>query len=282
MDRGRSRSSRKEDEARQASKQLKTGHQGQEKEVTTQSEPKAWLPAPMLHGEPLMDNTSLRDYREGEGTFVANALERSLLIPPDMAELGGLRRQEVFLSIKRYLGMVRLLTLVASLIFVLWFPTHHVLVSIGRLFRYRLEEETNDQGRALKLERDNRLDAMWTLKNFEADLLKARENLKEMTRARDSAELGLVSAQKQAEDQTRRLLKAKDQFKIANEQITNLKKKLAKAEGAKNIAEWARDEALRAKEAAVFARVEAESLKEKAEEEAYDLGMAETQATLKA
>ena len=112
MDRGRSRSSRKEDEARQASKQLKTGHQGQEKEVTTQSEPKAWLPAPMLHEEPLMDNTSLRDYREGEGTFVANALERSLLIPPDMAELGGLRRQEVFLSIKRYLGMVRLLTLV--------------------------------------------------------------------------------------------------------------------------------------------------------------------------
>ena len=157
-----------------------------------------------------------------------------------------------------------------------------MLVSIGRLFRYRLEEETNDQGRALKLERDNRLDAMWTLKNFEADLLKARENLKEMTRARDSAELGLVSAQKQAEDQTRRLLEAKDQFKIANEQITDLKKKLAEAEGAKNIAEWARDEALRAKEAAVFARVEAKSLKEKAEDEAYDLGMAETQATLKA
>ena len=32
----------------------------------------------------------------------------------------------------------------------------------------------------------------------------------------------------------------------------------------------------------MFARVEAESSKEKAEEEAYDLGVAETQATLKA
>ena len=46
--------------------------------------------------------------------------------------------------------------------------------------------------------------------------------------------------------------------------------------------EWARDEALRAKTEVEFARIKAESSKEKAEEEAYDLGVAETQATLKA
>ena len=39
---------------------------------------------------------------------------------------------------------------------------------------------------------------------------------------------------------------------------------------------------MRAKEEAVLVRTEAECSKEKAEEEAYDLGMAETQATLKA
>ena len=39
---------------------------------------------------------------------------------------------------------------------------------------------------------------------------------------------------------------------------------------------------MRAKEDAVFARTEAECSKEKAEEEAYDVGVAETQATLKA
>ena len=61
-----------------------------------------------------------------------------------------------------------------------------------------------------------------------------------------------------------------------------MKKKLAEAEGAKNVAEWAKDETLRAKEEAVFARTKAECSKEKAEEEAYDLGVAETQATLKA
>ena len=82
-----------------------------------------------------MDNASLRDFRGGKGTYVADALERSLLLLADMAELGNLRRQDVFLSIKRYLGMVRLLTLMILLIFVPWFPTYSVLVSIGRLSR---------------------------------------------------------------------------------------------------------------------------------------------------
>ena len=66
-----------------------------------------------------MDNASLRDVRGGKGTYVANSLERSLLLPTDMAKLGTLRRQEVFLNIKRYLGMVRPLTLMASLTFIL-------------------------------------------------------------------------------------------------------------------------------------------------------------------
>ena len=114
---------------------MKIVHQGQDKEVTTQPEPQAWLPAPMLHGEPLMDSASLRDFRGGEGAYVADALERSLLLPTDMAELGGLRRQEIFLSIKRYLGMVRLPTLVVSMILVPWFLTHRVPISIGRLSR---------------------------------------------------------------------------------------------------------------------------------------------------
>ena len=82
-----------------------------------------------------MDNASLRDFPRGKGTYVADMLERSLLLPADMAKLGNLRRQEVFLSIKRYLGMVRLLTLVTPLIFVPWFPTYRMLVSIGRLSR---------------------------------------------------------------------------------------------------------------------------------------------------
>ena len=137
-----------------------------------------------------------------------------------------------------------------------------------------MEEPANDQSKALEFKHNKRLDATRTLKNSEADLLKAREDLKEMIRARDSVKSGLASTQKQAENQTRHLLEAENQLKIAKEQITDLKKKLA--EGAKNVAEWAKDEALRAKEKAVFARSEAENSKEKVEEGAYDLGVAKT------
>ena len=41
--------------------------------------------------------------------------------------------------------------------------------------------------------------------------------MKEVTRARYSAESGLASAQKQAEDQTRRLLEVEEQLQIAKE-----------------------------------------------------------------
>ena len=75
-----------------------------------------------------------------------------------------------------------------------------------------MDEMANGQGRTLDLEREKRLDATRTFKNSEADLLKVREDLKEVTRAKDSVESGLASAQKQAEDQIGRLLEAEDQL----------------------------------------------------------------------
>ena len=47
-----------------------------------------------------MDNASLRDFQGGEGTYVADALKKTLLLPANMAELGNLRRQEVFSASK--------------------------------------------------------------------------------------------------------------------------------------------------------------------------------------
>ena len=70
------------------------------------SEPQAWLLAPMLGGEPLMDDALIRDFNGGIGCYVASALEQTLLLPRDMVELRGLRKNEVFLNTKRYLGMV--------------------------------------------------------------------------------------------------------------------------------------------------------------------------------
>ena len=60
----------------------------------------------MLEGEPLTDDASIRDYNGGIGCHVASVLEETLLLPKDMVELRGLRKNEIFLQAKRFLGMV--------------------------------------------------------------------------------------------------------------------------------------------------------------------------------
>ena len=62
----------------------------------------------MLSGEPLTDDASIRYYNGGIGCHVASVLEETFLLPRDMVELRGLRRNEVFLQTKRFLGMVRI------------------------------------------------------------------------------------------------------------------------------------------------------------------------------
>ena len=69
-------------------------------------EPRAWLQTQMLGGEPLTDDASIRDYNGGIGCHVASVLEETLLLSKDMVELRGLRKNEVFLQAKRFLGMV--------------------------------------------------------------------------------------------------------------------------------------------------------------------------------
>ena len=96
-----------EEEAQRAAKQQKFGHKRPERRVDPLPEPQAWLPAPMFNGAPLMDNASIKDFQGGTASHVADALERTLLLLSGMAELRSFKRQEVFLSLKRYLGMVR-------------------------------------------------------------------------------------------------------------------------------------------------------------------------------
>ena len=61
-----------------------------------------------------------------------------------------------------------------------------------------------------------------------------------------------------------------------------MKKKLIEANNDKGMAEFTRDEAVRAKQEAEFARTEAETAKDKVKKEGYEAGMAETQTSLKA
>ena len=140
----------------------------------------------------------------------------------------------------------------------------------------------NKQSKAAENERSKRIEATRTLKASEDDLVKAKTALTDAIRDRDSTSAGLASAQKQAKDQTKHLLKAEDQLRIAKEQINDLNKRLITAEHDKGVAEYARDEAMRAKRDAKFARNETEAAKETAEDEGYNTGVADTQASLKA
>ncbi|XP_050242177.1 uncharacterized protein LOC126691153 [Quercus robur] len=108
VDAGRSRLAH-EDKTQRVAKQQKTSQtlqRGMERGDNQPPKPQAWLPTPILNGEPLRDDTSLRDFNGGIGCHVASALEGALLLPNDMAELRNIRKNEVFLNLKRYLGMV--------------------------------------------------------------------------------------------------------------------------------------------------------------------------------
>ena len=75
----------------------------------------------MLGGEPLMDDASIRDFNGGIGCHVASALEQTLLLPKDMVELRGFRRNEVFLHTKRFLGMICAYFYTATFVFLFSF-----------------------------------------------------------------------------------------------------------------------------------------------------------------
>ena len=105
----------------------------------------------------------------------------------------------------------------------------------------------NNKSKAAENERTKRITAAKTLQASEDEFTKAKADLTVAIRERDSASAGLTSAQKQAENQIKRLLEAEDQLQIAKEQIKDLSKKLAAAEHDKGVAEYARDEDVRAK-----------------------------------
>ena len=71
--------------------------------------PTIWNPAFVLNsGDYVTFEASLRDPYKGRSRLVSECLEKALLLPKDMQELQGLRKREVFLSLKRDLAKVRL------------------------------------------------------------------------------------------------------------------------------------------------------------------------------
>ena len=97
-----------EDKAQKWAKQARVGQKGVDQMGDSQVAPLSWTPTPMLDGAHLLANASIRDFRGGKVGYVVDVVEQAMLILEDMADLGSLRRHEVFLSLKRDLAMVSL------------------------------------------------------------------------------------------------------------------------------------------------------------------------------
>ena len=59
-----------------------------------------------LDGAPFLDDAFIRDFLRGIARYVADAVEQTLLLPKDMANLKSMRLYEVFLELKRDLAIV--------------------------------------------------------------------------------------------------------------------------------------------------------------------------------
>ena len=135
-----------------------------------------------------MHDASIRDFNGGKGCHVASVLEETLLLPKDMVELRGFKKNEVFLHTKRFLGMVCIYFFtVFFLIYIYIYTghnTHPFLLSFFFYFlffkkaiqsTFRLEEMFNSLSQQLDDKRKRRVVVVQTLtitENSNTDLRK--------------------------------------------------------------------------------------------------------------
>ena len=60
-----------------------------------------WNPSLVLDGSPLSANLLIKDFQKGKARYVADAIEQALLLPEDMVDLRIMKKQKVFLSLKK-------------------------------------------------------------------------------------------------------------------------------------------------------------------------------------
>ena len=131
----------------------------------------------MLGGKPLTDDASIRDYNGGIGCHVASVLEETLLLPKDMVELQGLRRNKVFLQTKRFLGMVRIYLFTVFSFFS--FDITHIFFFLKAVQRtFKMEEMYHSVSQQLDDERKRRSAVVQTLTIAENSNTDLKQKLK--------------------------------------------------------------------------------------------------------
>ena len=124
-------------------------------------------------------------------------------------------------------------------------------------------------------ERKRRIAAVQTLTIAENNNTDLRKKLTAEEQAKKSTDAALKGAETQAESQRKLTNKAKEQLVASKEQVAALKQQLEEAKKLKDRAEKARMQAEEDK-------AKAEKERDEAEQHGYDVGVAETEDTLRA
>ena len=148
----------------------------------------------MLGGEPLTNDASIRDYNGGIGCHVALVLEETLLLPKDMVELLGLRRNEVFLQTKRFLGMVHIYLFTFFTFFLFDITVIFFFLKVVQS-TFRMEEMYHSVSQQLNGERKRRSAIVQTLTIAENSNTNLKQKLKAEEQAKKSAEATLKGAE---------------------------------------------------------------------------------------
>ena len=69
--------------------------------------PRTWSPRLEVDGAAIPYNALIRKYQRGRAGYIAEALEQPMLLPRDMEAYRRFSQNELFLSLKRDLAMVR-------------------------------------------------------------------------------------------------------------------------------------------------------------------------------
>ncbi|KAK9997167.1 hypothetical protein SO802_021853 [Lithocarpus litseifolius] len=136
----------------------------------------AWASRLDPDGAPIPTTTSIWEFQNGHSSYIAEALERPLLLPRDMETVRSWRQADLFMSMKRDLAML----------------TQQVYVA---------EDWVRDARNLAKVETQSRKEVEKSLGELKHQKLELAKKLTIEERERRSAEAGLKSAQDQAEDQ---------------------------------------------------------------------------------
>ena len=140
---------------------------------------------------------------------------------------------------------------------------------------FRMEEIYHSVAQQLEEERRRRIAAVQTMSVAEKSNTELKEKVKTEEQSRKSAKAALKGAETQAESQRKLVVEVKGQLVTAKEQIATLRQQLEEANQLKALAEKARAQAEEDK-------LKAEKERDEAEQHGYDVGVAETEDTLRA